>query len=92
MTKEVFEWLPLDIAATRWGYTYEGLRRRLRQLRQLNFVVDVGRPPADYSVGDSELDSKIVIMWPNPQTALIRSNVPPELLNPKRGKRSRKKF
>ncbi len=83
------EWLPLNVAAERFGYGHhESLRRRLRQLRQLGYVVDIGTPPADYTVSDRAYEGKVNIMWPNPKTALIRSDTPKYLLNPKRGKRA----
>ena len=84
------EWLPLDLAATWYGYGHpESFRQRLRQLRQHGDVVDIGKPPKGYDVSESGTKEKIVIMWPNPKTALIRSDAPKELLNPKRGKRTK---
>lgn len=84
------EWLPLDMAAEIFGYSLEGLRRRLRQLRQQGNLVDVGKPPADYPVEAKPTKGKVIILWPNPRTALIHRGAPPELLNPKRGKRARR--
>lgn len=84
------EWLPLDVAATWFGYSHpESLRQRLRQLRDRGHVVDIGRPPTSYPVGDANALGKVVLMWPNPKTALLRSDAPADLLNPKRGKRAR---
>jgi hypothetical protein len=89
-TPQTAEWLPFDIAAKRFGYQHkESLRNRLRQLRAQGFVVDTGRPPADYVPGDSTTEGKVVLLWPNPKVALIRSDAPATLLNPKRGKRAR---
>ncbi len=86
------EWLPLDTAAKRFGYAFrESFSRRLRQLRKLGYIVDIGRPPTSYPLGNSTNIEKIVIMWPNPKTALIRSDAPSELLDPKRGRRSQYK-
>ena len=83
------EWWPLDVAAEKFGYHPESLRRRLRQLRQLGSVVDLGRPPDSYKVSQRASEGKIILQWPNPDTALLRSDAPPELLNPRRGKRPR---
>ena len=82
------EWLPLDVAARRFGYSHrESLRRRLRQLRELGYVIDIGTPPTSYRRSDKAESGEVVLMWPNPKTALLRSDAPPELLNPKRGRR-----
>jgi hypothetical protein len=92
MSKDKQEWLPLDIAAAHFGYNHaESFRRRLRQLRTLGYVVDIGRP-GDYPQGEhSDQRDHVVIMWPNPKTALVRSDAPPHLLNSKPGKRARRK-
>lgn len=83
------EWLPLDQAAAHFGYSHpENLRQRLRQLRKRGQVTDIGRPPG-YPVADRVGRHKVVIMWPNPQTALLRCDAPATLLNPKRGRRAR---
>ena len=82
------EWLPLDAAARQFGYSHrESLRRRLRQLRKLGHVIDIGTPPASYQRGDMAVGEKVVLMWPNSKTALLRSDAPSKLLNPKRGRR-----
>ena len=82
------EWLPLVIAAQKWGYSLEGLRRRLRQLRQNGYVEDIGRPPEGYVSKDrSALEDTVRILWANPQTALISSHVPAGLLDPRKGRR-----
>jgi hypothetical protein len=83
------EWQPLDLAAEQLGYHPESLRKRLRQLRQRGQVVDLGRPPAGYTVGKTPVEGKVVLLWANPKTALIRRNAPSDLLVPKRGKRPR---
>ena len=91
MITKTIEWLPLDAAAERLGYAHkESFRRRLRQLRQLGYIVDIGRPPSAYLVSSSPKKGKINIMWPNSKTALIRSDAPSYLLNPKRGRRTHK--
>jgi hypothetical protein len=92
VSNEKQEWLPLDLAAERFGYNHaESLRRRLRQLRALGYVVDIGRPASDYPARKhSDQHDIVVIMWPNPKTALIRSDAPAHLLNPKPGKRARR--
>lgn len=87
-TKKTLEWLPLDVAIEQFGYAYkESLSRRLRQLRQRGYVIDIGRPPAAYPVSSSPQKGKINIMWPNPKTALIRSDTPLNLLHAKRIRR-----
>lgn len=87
MKSESKEWLPLDIAAEQFGYSHkESLSRRLRQLRNRNLVVDIGRPPSDYRNFKPDKSARIVIMWPNPKTALLRSDAPRELLNACRGR------
>ena len=81
------EWLPLDVAAERFGYAHqESLRRRLRQLRERGLVRDIGRPPANYATNEPPQDTAITIMWPNPKTALLRSDAPEDLLAAKRGR------
>jgi hypothetical protein len=88
MAKDTRTWLPLDLAAAKFGYSKEGFRHRLRRLRELGYVVDTGRPPASYNVSDTPSAKKVVILWANPKTALIRSDAPAELFVPKRGKRA----
>jgi hypothetical protein len=81
------EWLPLDLAAERFGYAHkESLSRRLRQLRRENLVIDTGRPPAGYRQTQPAESAPIVLMWPNPKTALLRSDAPCELLGARRGR------
>ena len=87
MTSKFSEWLPLDIAAERFGYAHkESLSRRLRQLRNQKMVIDIGRPPAGYQNRKPNKSVRIVIMWPNPKTALLRSDAPIELLGAHRGR------
>ena len=84
------EWLPLDVAASRFGYGHkESLRRRLRQLRKQGYVLDLGKPPLDYLAKSTDAHGKVVIFWPNSKTALLRSDAPEELLDPRRGRRSK---
>jgi hypothetical protein len=91
MSKDNQEWLPLDKAATHFGYSHpESLRQRIRQLRRRGHVVDLGRPPG-YRVGNSIPEQTVVIMWPNPKTALLSTDSPADFLNPKRGKRARER-
>ena len=81
------EWLPLDLAADRFGYAHkESLRRRLRQLREQGLVLDVGRPPAVYQEAVPKEEAPIMLMWPNPKTALLHRDAPSELLVAKRGR------
>ena len=81
------KWLPLDIAAERFGYAHkESLSRRLRQLRQRGFVIDVGRPPTAYRDSKVNPDASIVLMWPNSQTALLREDAPRSLLYSRPGR------
>jgi hypothetical protein len=81
------EWLPLDVAAERFGYAHkESLSRRLRQLRRENLVIDTGRPPANYRDLEPSESARIVLMWPNPKTALLRADAPRELLSARRGR------
>lgn len=88
MASGELEWLPLEEAAISFGYTHhESLRRRLRQLRGRGLVVDIGNPPVRYKVRQGQTKGKIIIYWPNPKVALLRSDAPLELLNPKQGKR-----
>ena len=81
------EWLPLDLAAAQFGYAHkESFRRRLRQLRERGLVRDIGRPPASYEAIQPKKDAPLNVMWPNPRTALLRSDAPVELLVAKRGR------
>lgn len=85
--KSISKWLPLDIAAARFGYAHrESLTRRLRQLRRRGYVIDVGRPPVAYRESSPSVEANIVLMWPNPQTALLREDAPPALLQAQRGR------
>ncbi len=89
MIETNYEWWPLQEAAKHFKYTHlESLRNRLRVLRQLGKVVDLGTPPAEYKVGVGNTSGKVVLYWPNPNTALLRSDAPTTLLNGRRGKRS----
>ena len=87
MTTTETQWLPLDLAAEQLGYTTEGLRRRLRQLRTLGYVEDTGRPPKAYAKLKCKQVKRIVLMWPNITDVLMRSDAPSELLNPNKGRR-----
>ena len=88
MINNELNWLPLDEGAVHFGYKHpESFRRRLRQLRNLGHIVDIGKPPHHYPTMDQVSTDKILLMWPNPKTALIRSDASANLLNPKRGKR-----
>ena len=91
MKTETEEWLPLDIAAEQFGYAHkESLSRRLRQLRKRGKVRDIGRPPAAYLDIKPEADPEIIVMWPNPKTALLHCKVSPALLSAKRGRPGKK--
>ncbi len=88
---KIEEWLPLDIASHQFGYTHkESLTRRIRQLRQEGKVKDLGRPPASYRTQTQPQKPYLVVMWPNPKTALLRSDASKKLLNSSRGKRAEK--
>jgi len=81
------QWLPLDVAAKQFGYAHkESLSRRLRQLRVRGLVRDIGRPPMPYRDTEQQEDAAITIMWPNPRTALLRSDAPRNLLASSRGR------
>lgn len=90
---DLFEkWLPLDVAATKFGYTNKtSFYHRICQLRQQGLVADIGRPPAKYK-SKVKPDLPVVIMWPNSRTALLRSDAPAKLFNSRRGKRASKKI
>ena len=78
MRKQNNEWLPLDVAAEQFGYAHkESLRRRLRQLRERGLVRDFGRPPAAYQKVEQREEVPITLMWPNPKTALLHREAPP---------------
>jgi len=86
------QWLPLDIAAKQFGYAHkESLSRRLRQLREQGFVRDIGRPPNTYHEVEQKLEATIIIMWPNPKTALLHHEAPSNLLVAKRGRPTKRK-
>ena len=88
--EDTFKWLPVDQATVYFGYSNpESLRQRLRELRRRGKVLDLGAPPLPYKAAKKATEGKIIIYWPNPNTALIRSDAPRELLVPKRGKRAR---
>jgi hypothetical protein len=92
MKSESEEWLPLDIAAERLGYAHkESLSRRLRQLRKRGKVRDIGRPPVPYRDTRHGADAEIVIMWPNPKTALLCNDAPSSLLRSSRGRPTKSK-
>ena len=82
-------WWPLAQAAKHFGYSHpENMRQRLRQLRRRGVVSDLGEPPAQYPVIKKARAGDVVIFWPNPNTALMRSDVPAEYFIPKRGRRA----
>ena len=90
MIDKTFNWLPLAEAAKLLGYGHpDSLRNRLRELRRRGKVLDLGTPPPEYKVGENASSGKVVLYWPNHNTALLRSDAPRELLIPKRGKRAR---
>jgi len=90
MMNNDIEWLPLDVAATHFGYSHpESLRQRIRQLRIQGEVVDQGNPPSTYTTTNRARSGSLVIFWPNPKTALICSDASTDLLNPRRGKRKK---
>lgn len=90
--QNVSQWLPLEEAAIRYGYAHkESISRRLRQLRKRGHVSDIGRPPTEYANNPKPEKTAIVLMWPNPKTALIHQDAPAELLDSRQGKRARKK-
>ena len=85
------EWLPLNIAAQRFGYSCrESLARRIRQLRQEGKVKDKGSPPPSYRTNNKTTKPYLVMMWPNATTALLRSDASKKLLDSSRGKRAEK--
>ncbi len=87
MASKKTDWLPLHVAAQRFGYRHrESLRRRLRQLRRQGFIQDLGWPPGEYNKTQRNETATVVLMWPNPQTALLRSDAPQSLLRAKRGR------
>jgi hypothetical protein len=88
MTDEEVKWWPMNMAAEKFGYSVVGLRRRIRQLREMKLVVDLGRPPEDYKVSKRIDPNKVTVLWANPQTALISNASPARLFNSKRGRRA----
>ncbi|MCB9423182.1 MAG: hypothetical protein H6667_25515 [Ardenticatenaceae bacterium] len=88
MTVNRAQWLPLHVAAQHFGYRHrESLRRRLRQLRRQGLVQDFGWPPEEYTHTQDNEAAPLTLMWPNPQTALLRSDAPRSFLQAKRGRR-----
>jgi hypothetical protein len=84
------DWLTFDDVAEQFGYNnVTSFRRRLRELRSKGSVIDLGKPPSEYKVGEQE-QGKVNIYWLNARTALIHKDVPRSLLNSKKGKRARK--
>ena len=90
MTATPYDWLSLNAATRHFGYSHKNsLTTRLRQLRRRGLVIDLGTPPASYpaSAANPKRTDKVVMLWPHPKTALIRSDAPIHLLNAKRGRR-----
>ncbi len=88
MIADAYQWLPLNEAAKHFGYSHpDSFRNRIRELRKRGKVFDLGTPPLEYRAGKGEAKDQIVLYWPNPATALIRSDAPRQLLVPRRGKR-----
>ena len=95
MTESDYKWLSLSEAAKEFGYSHKNsLSARLRQLRRRGQVIDLGRPPTAYAISAEypETADKVVLLWPHPKTALLRSNAPTQLLNAKKGKRPSSKI
>ncbi len=80
------EWITLPAAAKQFGYSLEGFKQRLRQLRELGYVSDTGNPPAAYT--KLKNTGQIVLMWVNPKAPLIRGDFPTEMFNPTKGYRA----
>jgi len=90
MINDDIEWLSLDKAAAHLGYSHtESFRKRIRQLRNQGKVIDKGNPPSIYTIENGASSGSLTIFWPNPKTALIRSDASPNLLNSRRGKRKK---
>lgn len=88
--KNITQWLPLDEAAQKFGYAHkESLARRLRQLRRRGQVVDLGHPPEPYRPSKATAKTAIVLLWPNPKTALLRRDAPAMWLDARPGKRAK---
>ncbi len=80
------EWVTLPDAAKKFGYSLEGFKQRLRQLRELGYISDTGNPPARYT--KIKNTSQIVLMWVNPKAPLIRDDLPATLFNATKGYRA----
>ena len=79
------DWLTFDQAAKKFGYNSKALPRRIRQLRELGYVSDIGNPPAEYA--KLKNTGQVVILWANPKAAMIKSDAPEELFKPGAGRR-----
>ena len=83
------EWLTLAEGARHFGYQHvDSLRNRIRQLRKRGKVVDLGSPPSEYQRRTRQGIGKVVLFWVNPNTALLRSDASPVILDPRRGRRA----
>lgn len=66
------------------GYgSLDGLKRRIRVLRELGLVQDVGKPPEEYKAPEDEEDDEadtpvVVIHWLHPRYYLIKQEIPRE--------------
>jgi hypothetical protein len=80
------EWLTFKQAAAKFGYSREGFRDRLRQLRELGYVADIGSAPAEYA--HLKITGQVVVMWANPKAGLVRSDAPANLFNSSHGYRA----
>lgn len=79
------EWLSMPQAVEKYGYSNaNSLRRRLRQLRELGQVEDLGAPPEEIRAGGK---GPVRILWANPKSMMLGADAPAELLNPKVGRR-----
>jgi hypothetical protein len=81
------QWLTFRKAADRFGYSHEGFRDRLRQLRALGYVADIGDPPPAYA--RLRNTGQVVVLWANPKAAMIRADAPADLFDPHHGYRAR---
>jgi hypothetical protein len=80
------QWLTFSQAAEKYGYSREGFRDRLRQLRELGYVADVGHPPSAYA--KLRNTGQVVVLWANPKAGLIRADAPEELFDASHGYRA----
>ena len=80
------EWLTFSQAAAQFGYSHEGFRDRLRQLRALGYVADIGNPPAEYA--HLKNTGQVVVMWANPKAGLVRADAPTSLFDSSHGYRA----